>query len=133
VGLARRKIGAALVEAAKTALRPPVTETYPMGPAVVAERFRGKLDIDPVKCTGCSICEIVCPAHVVTMVPIGTRKVGDREVEVKRPIFDLYGCISCGQCVDDCKFGALVLTKEFELATKDEQSLVMRKAVENVG
>ena len=131
--MARRKIGAALVEAAKTALRPPVTETYPMGPAVVAERFRGKLDIDPVKCTGCSICEIVCPAHVVTMVPIGTRKVGDREVEVKRPIFDLYGCISCGQCVDDCKFGALVLTKEFELATKDEQSLVMRKAVENVG
>lgn len=129
----RRKVDSAVGEMIRTAMKPPATETYPFGPAKVSERFRGKLEIDPVKCTGCSICEIVCPAHIVTMVPIGTRKVGDREVEVRRPVFDLYGCISCGECVDDCRFGALSLSKKFELATKDKDSLVMRSALESVG
>jgi formate hydrogenlyase subunit 6/NADH:ubiquinone oxidoreductase subunit I len=113
----------------RTAMEHPVTEVYPFGKKVVVERFRGKLDIDPVKCTGCSICEIVCPAQVITMVPVGKRKVGDREVDIKRPSFELWSCISCGQCVDDCKFGALTLTHEFELSVFKKESLLMRKAL----
>jgi formate hydrogenlyase subunit 6/NADH:ubiquinone oxidoreductase subunit I len=113
----------------RTALERPVTEEYPFGKKVVADRFRGKLDIDPVKCTGCSVCEIVCPAGVITMVPVGKKQVGSREVEVKRPSFDLYTCISCGQCVDDCRFGALTLTHEFELAVFRKESLKMDKAL----
>jgi len=110
------------------ALEEPVTEEYPFGKKVVAERFRGKLDIDPVKCTGCSVCEIVCPAGVITMIPVGTRAVGSRSVEVKRPEFELYSCISCGQCVDDCRFGALTLTHDFELAVFKKETLAMDKA-----
>jgi NAD(P)H-quinone oxidoreductase subunit I len=128
-----KKIGEALGEMLRTALSQPVTEEYPFGKKVVTTRFRGKLDIDPVKCTGCSVCEIVCPASVIHMVPIGKKKVGTREVEVKRPIFDLYTCISCGQCVEDCKFGALTLTNDFELATFNKESLVMKKALEGGG
>ena len=127
--MSRRKVGGALGEMFKTAVSPPVTEQYPFGPAVVSERFRGRLDVDPVKCTGCGVCEIVCPASVITMVPTGKRRIGEREIEVKKPIFDLYTCISCGQCVEDCRFDALVLTKTFELAVFDKQSLVMRKAL----
>lgn len=127
--MARKKIGGALGEMFRTALEPPVTEVYPFGRKVVAERFRGRLDIDPVKCTGCSICEIVCPAGVITMVPVGKKTIGSREVDVKRPSFDLYTCISCGQCVDDCRFGALTLTHDFELAVFDKKSLVMKKAL----
>jgi len=125
-----RKIAGAMEEMFRTALRTPVTEEYPFGKKVVTERFRGKLDIDPVKCTGCSICEIVCPAAVIEMVPVGTKKVGERTVEIKRPTFDLYTCISCGQCVDDCKFGALTLTNEFELAVFKKESINMKKALE---
>jgi NADH-quinone oxidoreductase subunit I len=99
---------------------------------VVAERFRGKLEIDPVKCTGCKICQIVCPAFVISMVTVGKRKVGEREVEIQRPVFDLFNCISCGQCVDDCRFEALRLTKRFELATTDKKALIMREAAESV-
>lgn len=128
----RKKIGSALSEMFKTASQPPITKKYPFGPAKVAERFRGKLDIDPVKCTGCGVCEVVCPAHIISMVDLGKRKLGNREIPVKRPIFDLYGCISCGQCVDDCRFGALKLTHEFELATTNKFSLIMRKALESV-
>ncbi|HKT21846.1 MAG TPA: 4Fe-4S binding protein [Nitrososphaerales archaeon] len=127
--MARKKIGGALGEMFRTALEPPVTEVYPFGRKAVAERFRGRLDIDPVKCTGCSICEIVCPAGVITMVPVGKKTIGSREVDVKRPSFDLYTCISCGQCVDDCRFGALTLTHDFELAVFDKKSLVMKKAL----
>jgi formate hydrogenlyase subunit 6/NADH:ubiquinone oxidoreductase subunit I len=127
--MARKKVGGALAEMFKTALQHPVTEEYPFGRKVVTERFRGRLDIDPVKCTGCSICEIVCPAGVITMLPVGKKTIGNREVEVKRPEFDLYTCISCGQCVDDCRFGALTLTHDFELAVFDKKSLVMKKAL----
>jgi formate hydrogenlyase subunit 6/NADH:ubiquinone oxidoreductase subunit I len=128
----RREIGGALGEMFRTLSRHPITKRYPFGPPEVAERFRGKLDIDPVKCTGCGICEIVCPAEVIKMIPIGKRKIGTREIETKRPIFDLYTCISCGQCVDDCRFEALRLTHEFELATVDKNSLIMDKALKSV-
>jgi formate hydrogenlyase subunit 6/NADH:ubiquinone oxidoreductase subunit I len=130
--MARNKVGEALEEMFKTALERPVTEEYPFGKKVVTERFRGRLDIDPIKCTGCSICEIVCPAGVITMVPSGTRTVGSRQVEVKRPEFDLYSCISCGQCVDDCRFGALSLTHDFELAVFKKETLKMDKGLRDV-
>ncbi|HXY56364.1 MAG TPA: 4Fe-4S binding protein [Nitrososphaerales archaeon] len=121
----RNKIGEALGEMFRTALEHPVTEEYPFGKKVVAERFRGKLAIDPVKCTGCSICEIVCPAGVITMIPVGSKTVGTRQVDIKRPKFDLYSCISCGQCVEDCRFGALSLSHDFELAVFKKESLRM--------
>ena len=127
--MARKKVGGAFGEMFRTVLDHPVTVQYPFGKKVVTERFRGKLDIDPVKCTGCSICEIVCPADVITMVPVGKKVVGSREVDIKRPAFDLYTCISCGQCVDDCKFGALTLTHDFELAVFKKESLKMTKAL----
>jgi formate hydrogenlyase subunit 6/NADH:ubiquinone oxidoreductase subunit I len=129
MGEPRRKVGGALGEMLRTAAERPVTEKYPFGPARMTERFRGRLDVDPLKCTGCGVCEIVCPAAVITMVPTGKRKIGEREIETKRPVFDLYTCISCGQCVDDCRFGALELTKDFELAVFKKDSLIMRKAL----
>jgi formate hydrogenlyase subunit 6/NADH:ubiquinone oxidoreductase subunit I len=125
----RRKVAGAMGEMFRTMLERPVTAQYPFAKTSITERFRGKLDIDPVKCTGCSICEIVCPAGVITMVPVGKKTIGSREVEIKRPTFDLYTCISCGQCVDDCKFGALSLTHEFELAVFKKDSLKMKKGL----
>jgi len=130
--MSEKKIGGALGEMLRTAMQRPITEEYPFGKKVVAERFRGKLDIDPVKCTGCSVCEVVCPAGVITMVPVAKKQVGDRTVDIKRPEFELYSCISCGQCVDDCRFGALTLTHDFELAVFDKNSLKMDKALRSV-
>jgi formate hydrogenlyase subunit 6/NADH:ubiquinone oxidoreductase subunit I len=128
----RRKLGIAIPEMIKTAFDTTITKSYPFRELEVSERFRGKLDIDPDKCTGCGVCAMVCPASVITMVELGKRKVGDREVPIRRPLFNLYNCIACGQCVDDCRFNALRLTKEFELAVSDKNSLIMRKAIEHV-
>jgi formate hydrogenlyase subunit 6/NADH:ubiquinone oxidoreductase subunit I len=132
IHLSKKRIGKALGEMFKTAMEEPVTVKYPFGAVIVAERFRGKLDVDPIRCTGCGVCEIVCPAGVITMVPVGKRSIGQREIEVKKPVFDLYTCISCGQCVEDCRFGALALTNKFELAVFDKGSLIMKKALKVV-
>jgi len=127
--LPRRKAGAAVPEMFRLMLEKPTTEAYPFKPIQLPERFRGKLDIDPAKCTGCQVCSLVCPASVITMVDLGTRKVGDRELKVRRPLFDLSTCIFCGECVDNCAFNALELTKQFETATPNKSDLLMNKAI----
>jgi len=127
--LPRRKTGAVIPEMFRLMLEKPTTEAYPFKPIQLPERFRGKLDIDPAKCTGCQVCSLVCPASVITMVDLGTRKVGDRELKVRRPLFDLSTCIYCGECVDNCAFNALELTKKFETATPNKTDMLMNKAI----
>ncbi|MFA7099210.1 MAG: NADH-quinone oxidoreductase subunit NuoF [Eubacteriales bacterium] len=51
--------------------------------------------IDPLKCTGCSLCSRKCPVNAITGV-------------LKKPFEIIQSkCIKCGVCLETCKFGAI--------------------------
>ena len=52
--------------------------------------------IDPKKCTGCTLCSLVCPVSCIS----GEKK----EVHT----IDASKCIRCGACFEKCKFDAVV-------------------------
>jgi NADH-quinone oxidoreductase subunit F len=54
-----------------------------------------RYQIDPTKCTGCTICSRVCPTKAI-------------QGQLKKPhSIDQALCIQCGQCYESCKFQAI--------------------------
>jgi len=54
--------------------------------------------IDPSRCTGCGICQDVCPQGAVRVSRVAT--------------IDIERCIGCGVCVQYCPQGAIRLSGE---------------------
>lgn len=84
------------VSAGKAKLIPPV-ETPP--------GFRGKIQYDKEKCTGCQLCLKVCPSEAIEFKP-----------EEKKIRIYLARCTFCSQCNDVCPFKCLSMSNEFLLA-----------------
>jgi ferredoxin len=66
-------------------------------------RFYAELDADP--CTGCKLCDLVCPSGAITMV--------DRKAVIDDPL-----CIGCGRCVDRCPEDIMWMTERAEPLVK---------------
>jgi ferredoxin len=75
-------------------------------------------------CTGCKLCDIVCPSHAITMVN-------------RKPVIDDALCIGCGRCVDRCpedimwmseRETPLTLTVKPEEARQDEVAALLQRA-----
>jgi len=92
----------------RSALRRPVTTTYPAVRLQTPDRFRGRLAFQPALCIGCRLCTRDCPTGAIEI-----RKVGDKEFTAE---IDFSRCIYCAQCVDVCPKKALAATGDFELA-----------------
>lgn len=84
------------------------TRKYPFESPLVTPEFRGRVDIDPVKCVGCGACVRICPPSALTL-----NYEGDETV-LK---YFIGRCIFCGMCAYVCPQDAITVTKEFELAT----------------
>lgn len=99
-----------------------VTLEYPEKRPNLGEHFRGKHILDRTKCTGCGMCQTVCPAGAIQ---ITKDKGEDGKLFVKDYTVDLKKCIFCGNCQYYCPQKAISLSDEFELATDDKHSLIL--------
>jgi NADH-quinone oxidoreductase subunit I len=104
-----------VTEAIKNLFRKPSTEEQ----SKEKDWFiRGKLSIDISKCTGCSLCEKVCPSKAIKMVE-------DNRTKLKKsPIINISECIFCGFCVDYCPTEALSFTRSCALTSYEKESYV---------
>lgn len=93
----------------------PATTRYPFVKFEMPDKFRGKLKFYPERCIGCKLCMRDCPSNAINI-----KKVGEKQFEAQ---IDLGKCIYCGQCVDSCLKKALEMTKEFELASLNRDTL----------
>jgi len=90
------------------------TLKYPKIPSPAPEGFRGKLEYDIKKCTGCAACVQNCPASALKSISEGDK----RTIEV------WYGkCIFCGRCEEVCPERAMTLTTTYSLVTRRKEDI----------
>ncbi len=86
------------------------------------EKIRGAHILDMNKCTGCSMCQQVCPAACIDMVQVeGNYPQNPRK---RFPRIDHSKCTFCALCVEYCPVGALSMTTRtgYELFTIDKNT-----------
>lgn len=104
-------IGMMVSDVATSFFKKPVTRRYPFERREAPERFRGKLNWDSSKCTGCQLCVKDCPANAIELTVI------DRASKRFVMRFHADRCTFCAQCVVNCRFKCLTLSHEqWELA-----------------
>jgi len=57
-------------------------------------------EVDRVKCTGCGVCEKVCPTRSIEVVG---------EKKERKAVVDIDSCVGCGACVERCQFEAVTI------------------------
>ena len=90
------------IQQKKTTMTPPVA---------TPDRFRGKIQYDREKCTGCQLCLKVCPSETIVF------KTGEKKIKIY-----LARCTFCSQCNDICPVNCLSMGHEFLLAGTDKYS-----------
>ncbi|TXT53812.1 MAG: NADH:ubiquinone oxidoreductase chain I-like protein [Candidatus Thorarchaeota archaeon] len=78
---------------------------------------------NPNNCTGCKICERVCPSDAIEMIECRPEDVQTRTGF--RPICHFDRCLLCGQCVESCPRDVLELSDEFEMAYLSRDDMVI--------
>lgn len=110
----------------KHLFKAPVTLEYPEKKVKLNDKFRGvhALVTDEsgkLKCTACGTCQRVCPSFGT--IEIEKDKDENGKFYPKNYTIDLNKCIFCGNCAQYCPFGAIKMTKNYELADEKKSSL----------
>ena len=91
------------------------TIAYPDGPARFPDRFRGRPALRPERCVeGCRSCGDVCPTEAIGGLADGPLSL------------DTGACLFCGLCAEACPEGAVTFTRDFRLAGRTRDALVLR-------
>ena len=98
-----------------------ITVQFPEEKRQLAERVRGILFNDVVRCTACGACVIACPVKCITVKAVGKGKARKPESF----IIEINKCMFCGLCVDACPTGSLTHTQELTMARYSLDELVI--------
>lgn len=89
------------------------TIDFPGAEPALPERFRGRPTFDAARCPdGCRACAEACPTDAV--------RLGDGA-----PRLDLGRCLFCTECAEACPEGAIAYSRDFRLATRAREDLVV--------
>jgi NADH-quinone oxidoreductase subunit I len=109
---------------------PKVTVEYPKEKLQTYPRFRGAQalltypETGETKCVACMLCATICPSRCISII-------GEQSPEGRsRPAgfdLDLSRCIFCGMCEEVCPEAAIVMTRQYELATFDKNDFLLTK------
>lgn len=107
-----------------------VTVEYPKEKIQPYPRFRGSQalltypDTGETKCVACMLCATICPSRCISIVgeqgPDGRSRPASFELDLSR-------CVFCGMCEEVCPEAAIVMTREYELATFDKGDFLLTK------
>ncbi len=106
--------------------KPTVTVQYPYQTIKMSSRFRGHIelladDTGNPKCVACGMCQRACPSSCISLDSVSVDIEVDGKVKKKKVLsrYDLNftTCSLCGQCVENCNFGAIDFSKEYNLAS----------------
>ena len=106
-----------LKTAIKSTFSKPATAMYPAQKPQLPEKYRGQPVFDFTACIGCGLCSRDCPAKAIEMVKV----VGKR-----RPQVNLSKCVFCYQCAETCPKKAIDYSCQYELATTDKSTLIVK-------
>ena len=102
-------------------LEPPQTVGYPFEALDLPQTYRGAIQFDPEKCTGCGLCVRDCPAE------------GLKLIKQSRDEFKLIHyparCAYCGQCSISCRRRAISHSNQLVGAsfTPEERVVVLKE------
>jgi Ni,Fe-hydrogenase III small subunit/ferredoxin len=90
------------------------TSTFPDVEPTLPDRFRGLPVVDPTLCPdGCRECVDACPTGAIASNDEGLH-------------LDIGRCLFCPECTSACPEGAVVFTRDYRLATRARNDLIVR-------
>jgi NADH-quinone oxidoreductase subunit I len=100
---------------------------YPDERVDYPDAFRGmpvlvQLDNGQPRCVACGLCEFACPTDCISIVP-GELEGARIERYPEAFNIDMSRCMFCGLCEEACPEEAIVMSREFEIASYDRGSL----------